>query len=82
MLNSCDLFLTSKYLSAPGLAFASYYGDHMVLQQAPKRAQIWGYANLTDVGKSIILEVTDTEKSYHKMYSSKVVKGGTKYKLF
>ncbi len=23
--------------------FASYYGDHMVLQKAPKRALVWGY---------------------------------------
>ena len=61
--------------SGSGLGFASYYGDHMVLQQAPKRAQIWGYANLTDVGKSVSLEVTDTVKSNHEMYSSKVVKG-------
>ncbi|KAL4233525.1 hypothetical protein ACF0H5_008206 [Mactra antiquata] len=27
------------------LSLASYYGDHMVLQQAPKSAQIWGYAD-------------------------------------
>lgn len=23
--------------------FASYYGDHMVLQKAPERAVLWGY---------------------------------------
>lgn len=23
--------------------FANYYGDHMVLQRAPERANIWGY---------------------------------------
>ena len=27
------------------ISFASYYGDHMVLQQEPKRAQVWGYAD-------------------------------------
>ncbi|XP_045559355.1 sialate O-acetylesterase [Salmo salar] len=26
-----------------GLQFASYYGDHMVLQKAPERAVLWGY---------------------------------------
>ncbi|KAF6721656.1 Sialate O-acetylesterase [Oryzias melastigma] len=26
------------------LRFASYYGDHMVLQKAPQRAVLWGYA--------------------------------------
>jgi len=25
------------------LRFASYYGDHMVLQKAPERAVVWGY---------------------------------------
>ncbi|KAJ8400355.1 hypothetical protein AAFF_G00397380 [Aldrovandia affinis] len=25
--------------------FASYYGDHMVLQKAPERAVLWGYAS-------------------------------------
>ncbi|XP_033741701.1 sialate O-acetylesterase-like [Pecten maximus] len=32
--------------SEPGkLSFASYYGDHMVLQRAPQRAVVWGYAS-------------------------------------
>ncbi|KAF7219404.1 sialate O-acetylesterase [Nothobranchius furzeri] len=26
------------------LSFASYYGDHMVLQKSPQRAVLWGYA--------------------------------------
>ncbi|XP_055736812.1 sialate O-acetylesterase-like [Salvelinus fontinalis] len=26
-----------------GFRFASYYGDHMVLQKAPERAVLWGY---------------------------------------
>lgn len=25
------------------LSFASYYGDHMVLQKSPERAVLWGY---------------------------------------
>ncbi|XP_067675338.1 sialate O-acetylesterase-like [Haliotis asinina] len=31
-------------VKAKPFAFASYFGDHMVLQQAPKKATIWGYA--------------------------------------
>ena len=27
--------------------FASYYMDHMVLQKAPQKAVIWGFANET-----------------------------------
>ncbi|XP_064159862.1 sialate O-acetylesterase-like [Anguilla rostrata] len=29
--------------SAAEFSFASYYGDHMVLQKAPERAVLWGY---------------------------------------
>lgn len=25
------------------LSYASYYGDHMVLQRAPEKAVVWGY---------------------------------------
>ncbi|XP_066541438.1 sialate O-acetylesterase isoform X2 [Hoplias malabaricus] len=30
--------------SGNGFAFASYYGNHMVLQRAPERAVVWGYS--------------------------------------
>lgn len=34
----------SFYLCADGeLRFASYYGDHMVLQRTPEKAALWGY---------------------------------------
>lgn len=36
--------VATQGLSHRNLSFASYYGDHMVLQKAPKRANIWGYA--------------------------------------
>ena len=32
----------------PPLRIASVYGDHMVLQQAPARAIIWGYVTECD----------------------------------
>ena len=36
-------------------SFASYYGDHMVLQKAPQRAIVWGYH--PDPGNRIIVQV-------------------------
>lgn len=34
----------SDYLRVDGkLRFASYYGDHMVLQKSPEKAVLWGY---------------------------------------
>ncbi|PVD28307.1 hypothetical protein C0Q70_10894 [Pomacea canaliculata] len=38
-------------------AFASYYNDHMVLQQAPQRAVIWGYYPM--VGTQIMIQAVD-----------------------
>ncbi|XP_029922909.1 sialate O-acetylesterase [Myripristis murdjan] len=35
--------LASLHTCDGGLAFASYYGDNMVLQKAPERAVLWGY---------------------------------------
>ncbi|XP_067675204.1 sialate O-acetylesterase-like [Haliotis asinina] len=37
-------------------AFASYYGDHMVLQKAPQKTTIWGYA--AKDGETITLSIT------------------------
>ena len=32
--------------------FSNAFGDHMVLQQAPKRASIWGYG---EVGQEVLV---------------------------
>ncbi|KAG7278504.1 hypothetical protein CRUP_004113 [Coryphaenoides rupestris] len=36
-------FLFLDTLFEESLRFASYYGDHMVLQKSPERAVVWGY---------------------------------------
>ncbi|XP_076467189.1 sialate O-acetylesterase-like [Babylonia areolata] len=46
-------------------SFASYYGDHMVLQRAPQRATVWGYH--PEPGYRIILQVKG-----RKIYSAVV----------
>ena len=38
-------------------SFASYYGDHMVLQGTPKKAVIWGYAPSGSAGKPVNVRV-------------------------
>ncbi|XP_048239870.1 sialate O-acetylesterase-like isoform X2 [Haliotis rufescens] len=54
----------------PGLtkpfAFASYYSSHMVLQKAPKRATIWGYA--ANIGERIIIKVSERGTYTTKVY--------------
>ncbi|KAM8903262.1 sialate O-acetylesterase-like [Spinachia spinachia] len=37
------MFVASIHECEGGLRFASYYGDHMVLQRAPQGAVLWGY---------------------------------------
>jgi hypothetical protein len=38
------LLITGAFAqSPPPVTFASNYGDHMVLQQAPQQAIVWGY---------------------------------------
>ena len=44
--------------------FASYYQDHMVLQRAPQRAGVWGYAALKDIGSNVTVTV-QTSSSLH-----------------
>ncbi|KAK2169934.1 hypothetical protein NP493_1171g00022 [Ridgeia piscesae] len=39
------------------LRFASYYADHMVLQKAPQRATVWGYASADDVGSYVTVQL-------------------------
>jgi len=39
------------------LRFASYYADHMVLQKAPQRATVWGYASADDIGSYVTVQL-------------------------
>ncbi|MBN3318043.1 SIAE acetylesterase, partial [Atractosteus spatula] len=43
--------------------FASYYGDHMVLQKAPQRAVVWGYGE--DAAQVTVTVVGDRGKVSH-----------------
>ncbi|KAK3097695.1 hypothetical protein FSP39_012205 [Pinctada imbricata] len=45
------------FLQEGEIVFASYYGDHMVLQRAPQRANVWGY--LRDVRANVTLTLRD-----------------------
>lgn len=45
MLSLAAFLCFSFGIAESALSFASYYGDHMVLQKAPKRSQVWGYAD-------------------------------------
>ena len=56
-----DTIKGNEKVNAAKLTFASYYNDHMVLQQAPKKCIIWGYADTGDIGKTlkVVLSAND-----------------------
>ena len=56
-------------------AFASYYQSHMVLQQKPARAAIWGYAPMQDVGHVVKVVVMGTGHNSTSTYQGNVTKG-------
>ncbi len=53
---ACFLILLAVVLgeikSESVFRFANMFGSHMVLQQAPKRASIWGYG---EVGQEVVV---------------------------
>ncbi|XP_012679496.2 sialate O-acetylesterase [Clupea harengus] len=62
--------LTAVTVSGDDIRFASYYGDHMVLQKAPEKAVLWGYGP-----KNVSVVVTLSGLSKRKTYSSTVFDG-------
>ena len=40
------VFILGSSEGAPVFRFANIYGSHMVLQQAPRRATIWGFGEV------------------------------------
>lgn len=58
------------FASAHGvLRFANYYQDHMVLQRAPQRAIVWGYADTSDTP----ITLTMNNKVYETMSSKSTI---------
>ena len=43
------------------IRFANYYGDHMVLQRAPKSARVWGYTPLKCEDVTVMLDQTEVK---------------------
>lgn len=55
--STLDHFL--KFSDAEVLRFANYYTDHMVLQMAPAKANIWGYT--ATVGENVTVYLNSTQ---------------------
>ena len=70
-VSSIEILFSS---SGQPLSFASYYGDHMVLQQY-KNPKVWGYANPQKIGRTVTLKVTTPDGTLTTNVTSTVVKG-------
>ena len=57
------------------LSFASYYNDHMVLQQEPKRSVVWGYADITDVSQTVSVVLISSDGTHKSTYETVVNPG-------
>ena len=57
------------------LSFASYYNDHMVLQQAPKMSVVWGYADITDVSQTVSIVLISNDGTHKSTYETIVLPG-------
>ncbi|KAK2154667.1 hypothetical protein LSH36_261g03016 [Paralvinella palmiformis] len=61
----------------PGVSsfrFASYFTNHVVLQRAPQRPGLWGYASMDDIGKPVFVMLMSANRS-RVIVSGKVHKG-------
>ncbi|KAM6432101.1 sialate O-acetylesterase isoform 1-T5 [Liasis olivaceus] len=61
---SLPLVLLLACTAGAKLRFASYYGDHMVLQKEPYRAIIWGFG---DPGSNVMLTLSQNHSVVTKM---------------
>lgn len=53
-------------------SFASYYGDDMVLQGAPNKAVIWGYAPSVARNSVVIVEISPGNLTYQATVTASV----------
>ena len=65
---SLSVLCTARAQSS-SFRFANYYGDHMVLQRGPARANIWGYVDgcgaVTVNFNSVLISATVTPGTYN-----------------
>ena len=50
---------TLFYVLADGFALAKYYSSYMVLQRAPARPRVWGYAD--NIGDTVQVAIVGRE---------------------
>ena len=71
-MNNVTILFIADRSSSKKLHFASYYGDHMVLQKAPKRALVWGYGDQEHINYDIILILMSNDGQHISYYRTTV----------
>ncbi|XP_059172856.1 sialate O-acetylesterase-like isoform X4 [Physella acuta] len=59
--------------NGPSFAFAKHFQDHMVLQQAPRRANIYGFS--PDIGQKVIMQLVTVPPTRPYYYETTTVQG-------
>jgi len=54
-------------------SYGTYFESNMVLQMAPARASVWGYAPSSAVGETVIVSLTSSVSAHR--YAANVVPG-------
>lgn len=54
-------------------SFATYFESNMVLQMAPARASVWGYAPSSAIGETVVVNLTAGGNG--RIYAADVVPG-------
>jgi len=54
-------------------SYASYFENNMVLQMAPARASVWGFAASSDIGETVAVSLTSSFNA--QSYITKIVPG-------
>lgn len=59
-----ESYSKQKMTVSRNFSFASYYGDHMVLQGSPRKAVIWGYAPENSTIGTVIITMYPRNATY------------------
>jgi len=60
-------------VSSRNFSYATYFESNMVLQMAPARATVWGFAESSDIGETVLVNLTSS--IYEWSYITTIVSG-------
>jgi len=67
------LYIVVTVAAERKFSYATYFESNMVLQMAPAKASVWGYAPSSAVGETVIVSLTSSVSA--RRYTANVVPG-------